>query len=182
MNNPISENLEKVSALVGETAHAARQTTENAYSATRAKAEEVYATTRAKAADAYTASRQKANQAYSTAQKGVKTATKRTSKELDDNPLAFLVGGVALGALLGALLPRTEAEKKALGETGKKINKSAADAARAAKAAGQKKLDALGISKDAAKSGIQTLLNSVATAASEAGSAATKTVTKPKKR
>jgi hypothetical protein len=109
----------------------------------------------------------------------VKRAGTLAGKELDENPLAFLVGGIALGALIGSLLPRTQQEAKTLGATGRKINRAASNAAQAAKAAGKKKLDALGISKDAAKKQAQSLLKSVSAAANEAGTAAAKSVAKP---
>jgi len=147
--------------------------------AARGAAEAAIATGKAKAKATYSASRKRADKAYSTAQAGVKRAGTRAGKELDENPLAFLIGGIALGALIGSLLPRTQQETKALGPTGRKINKAASNAAKAAKTAGKKKLDSLGISKDAAKKQAQSLLKSVSAAANEAGSAAAKAVAKP---
>jgi len=178
MTNSISDNARKVSALasekigaageqVRETAQVAREATQAAYESGRAKATEALATGKAKASDA-----------YASAQKGVKTAKDKTAKQMQDNPLAFLVGGVALGALVGALLPRTQRETKALGATSKKIGETASAAAKAAKDAGQEKLNALGVTTDAAKTQVSQIISSVVSAIEEAGSAATKTVRK----
>ncbi|MGH6890803.1 MAG: hypothetical protein ACREEP_00955, partial [Dongiaceae bacterium] len=143
--------------------------------------EAAYASGRAKAAEVLTTGKVKAGEAYASAQKGVKTAKDKTTKQMQDNPLAFLVGGAALGALVGSLLPRTQREAKTLGAAGKKISDTASAAAKAAKNAGQDKLDALGINKDAAKKQISQIVSSVVTAVEEAGSAASKAVSKSEK-
>lgn len=164
----IADSAKKASEFANETIEAARGAAETALASGKAKAK-----------TAYSASRTRANNAYSTAQAGVKRAGAKAGQQLDENPLAFLVGGIALGALIGSLLPRTQQEVKTLGATGRKINKAAGNAAQAAKSAGKKKLDALGISKDAAKKQAQSLLKSVSAAANEAGTAAAKAVAKP---
>lgn len=176
MNNPISDNARKVSALASEKIGAAGEQVKETAHIARERAEAAYASSRARAAEALETSKVKAREAYSSAQKGVKTAQVKTAKQMQDNPLTFLIGGVALGALVGSLLPRTQRETKALGSTGKKINQTASNAAKAAKTAGQKKLDALGINPDTAKSQVSKLVDSVVTAIEEAGSAASKTV------
>jgi len=189
----IIDSARKAAERAGEKLDTAKTATGAAIENTRAKAAEKIASGKAKAADgyaagkekaseAYAASRAKAQKAYDKAQKSVTKAKARTAKELDDNPLAFLVGGLALGALAGSLLPRTRQEAKVLGPTGRKIQKTARDAAAAAKTAGTKKLDSLGL-KETAKKQATALLKSVGEAASEAGSAAAKTVKpKPKRR
>lgn len=164
----IADNAKKASEFASEKIEAARGAAETALASGKAKAKV-----------AYSASRERAGKAYSSAQQGVKRAGTKAGQQLDDNPLAFLVGGIALGALIGSLLPRTQQETRTLGATGRKINKAAGNAAQAAKAAGKKKLDALGISKEAAKQQAQSLLKSVSAAANEAGNAAAKAVAKP---
>ena len=53
------------------------------------------------------------------------TGAEKTGDGIDKNPLAIVLGGIALGAIVGALLPRTERETKLMGKTGKKLNKKA---------------------------------------------------------
>ncbi|MGL5837099.1 MAG: hypothetical protein ACRCY3_01205, partial [Sphingorhabdus sp.] len=60
-------------------------------------------------------------------------AGKASAESVDKNPLAIVAGGLALGAIIGMLLPKTEQEKKVLGKAGKKINDTAKRAANAAK-------------------------------------------------
>ncbi|MCJ8156185.1 hypothetical protein [Sphingomonas sp. LaA6.9] len=176
MTNPITDNARKVSAMASEKIGAASEQVKEGAHAARERAEAAYATGRARAAEALETSKVKARKAYAGAQKGAKTAKAKTAEQVQDNPLAFLVGGIALGALVGSLLPRTERETKTLGATGKKLNKGASAAAKAAKNAGQKKLDALGINADSAKSQLNQLVSAVVTAVEEAGSAAGKSV------
>ena len=52
-------------------------------------------------------------------------AKAKTIEGVDKNPLAIILGGIAIGAIVGALLPRTERETKVLGKAGKKFNKKA---------------------------------------------------------
>jgi hypothetical protein len=71
------------------------------------------------------------------------SAKSTTSDGIDKNPLAIVLGGLAIGAIVGALLPRTERETKVLGKAGKKLNKKARKMAEAAKAAGKDQVEAL---------------------------------------
>ena len=50
---------------------------------------------------------------------------RRTAEGIEANPLSVLVGGVALGVLAGALIPRTEQEGKLLGPVGKRLTDTA---------------------------------------------------------
>lgn len=95
---------------------------------------------------------------------------------IDQNPLALVIGGIALGAVVGALLPRTEREGELLGATGRRITDAASGALGAARTAGQDKLDELGINPNNAKQQLNTLFKSVAQAVQEAAGAATQSV------
>lgn len=176
MTNPISDKARKISTLTSETIGVAGEHVKETAHAARERAEAAYERSRAKASEAIVTGKAKARGAYASAQKGAKTAKEKTAQQVQDNPLAFLVGGVALGALIGSMLPRTEREAKTLGATGKKISKAASDAAKAARNAGQEKLEALGINAEAAKEQVGKLASSVVTAIEEAGSAAGKAV------
>ena len=60
-------------------------------------------------------------------------AKAKTSDGIDKNPLAIVLGGIAIGAIVGALLPRTERETKVFGKAGKKLNKKSPQNSRCSK-------------------------------------------------
>ncbi|WP_426164599.1 DUF3618 domain-containing protein [Sandarakinorhabdus sp. DWP1-3-1] len=66
------------------------------------------------------------------------------SGSVADNPVVSILMGLAAGAALGALFPTTEAERRALGDTGAKLGAAARAAARRA----SDELDAHGLSVD----------------------------------
>ncbi len=102
----------------------------------------------------------------------VARATKKAADSVDAFPVIALAGGLAIGAVLGALLPRTKQEEDLLGSLGGQINNKALNAASAARDAGQAKLDELGISTDAAGKQVGKLIESIAQVAESAGNAA----------
>jgi hypothetical protein len=112
--------------------------------------------------------------ALETAKSTATDAVRRTAEGIEANPLAVLVGGIALGVLAGAVIPRTEQEGKLLGPVGKRINDTAAGAAQAARDAGKAELDSLGLNKEAARDQVSKLLDGVVKALSSAGAAAAK--------
>jgi hypothetical protein len=116
--------------------------------------------------------RSTAEKALETTRDTAREAVRRTAEGIEANPLAVLVGGVAIGVLAGAVIPRTEQEGKLLGPVGKRITDTAAGAAQAAKEAGKAELDALGLNKAAARDQVGKLLDGVVKALSSAGSAA----------
>ncbi|PXA87067.1 hypothetical protein DMC47_33135 [Nostoc sp. 3335mG] len=120
---------------------------------------------RGKVSDAYASGRDKASEAYS-------SARDKAAEGFDNNPLAVLLGGIAIGAVIGALLPRTEREAKALGAVGEKVRGAASEAIEAAKGAGRDKLDELGLSKEHARETMKSLLDGAIAAAGSAGVAA----------
>jgi ElaB/YqjD/DUF883 family membrane-anchored ribosome-binding protein len=150
---------------VGETAHNARETMEQSYSKARDKA-----------SSAYAGAVESAEHAVDATRRGARTAARKTADTVDAAPLAVLVGGLAVGAIAGGLLPRTQRETKMLGPVGRKVTMKAKTAAQAAKAAGQDQLSAVGITRDAAKSQLSTLIEGVFKALTEAGNAATSEV------
>jgi ElaB/YqjD/DUF883 family membrane-anchored ribosome-binding protein len=97
---------------------------------------------------------------------------RRTAEGIEANPLSILVGGVALGVLAGALIPRTEQESKLLGPVGKRLTDTASGAAQAARNAGKAELDSLGLNKNAAREQVGKILDGVMKALSSAGAAA----------
>ena len=99
------------------------------------------ASVRQSAADAYEAARQRTASAYSSARQTASSAGKRTADGIDGNPMAALVGGLALGAIVGALVPATRRERELFGNVGRRMNDTARQAVVAARDAGKEKLD-----------------------------------------
>ncbi|AHE54765.1 hypothetical protein [Sphingomonas sanxanigenens] len=161
----VSEGVEKAKAFASETAESARTATSDAVATVKAKAEGAYDTTRTKAAEAVDATK-----------RGAASATRKAGDAVQDNPLAVLVGGLALGALAGTLLPRTRREEELLGDVSRTIHDRAGEAVKAARAAGVEHLDSLGISKENAKAQASSLLDGVVKAAGSAGTAAAEKV------
>src|SRR5918997_4109521 len=104
-----------------------------------AAARQAFESARERTAAAYATARERAGSPY-------ETAGRKTSQGIDSNPVAAVVGGLAIGAIVAALLPRTSREEELLGGVGRKINDSARQAANAAKEAGRGQLDELGLS------------------------------------
>jgi len=115
--------------------------------------------------------RQKAIQAY-------EDARDRASDTLGQAPLLALAGGLAAGALIAALLPRTEAETRLVGPTAQRLKDSARAAAEAARDTGTQRLDELGISRVKGEETIRNLLGGLGEAARASADAAVGAVRK----
>lgn len=102
-------------------------------------------------------------------------ATARAGEAIETNPIAVLAGGLALGAIAGALLPRSEREKDLLRPVGSKIGATAAAAFAAAKEAGRTEMENRGLTTGSARDQVKTLLQNVGQAASNAAAAASRT-------
>ena len=120
---------------------------------------------RDRAGDAFDSARTKAVGAYDSARERASAATTRASDGIDEAPLIALAGGLAVGVLLAALLPRTEREDRLLGPIGGRITGGARNAVDAAKEAGRDKLNELNLTREAGSSTLQTLVKSVSEAA-----------------
>jgi ElaB/YqjD/DUF883 family membrane-anchored ribosome-binding protein len=128
---------------------------------------------REQAAKAYESGREAAARGVNTSKDLAAKAMVRSGDTIDKNPLAIVIGGIALGAIVGALLPRTEREVKIMGKAGKKLNKKAKKMAEAAKDAGKNKVDSLGLNGDAFRDQFRVLVAKAAEAVKAAGQAAT---------
>lgn len=93
---------------------------------------------------------------------------KHASEQIESNPLTILAGGIALGVVLGALIPRLAKEKELLAPVGKRIAETATAAASAARDAGKAEFDAIVPPRDAAKEQIGKIIGSVFSAAKDA--------------
>ncbi len=141
-------------------------------SAASKKARNAGATARKAASGAAAKSRAAAAKSVDTSKKLVKKASDTSRQTVDTNPLAIVAGGLALGAIVGMLLPKTEREKKILGKAGKSINDTAKKAASAAKEAGKDKVDSLGLNADAMRDQFRDLVSKASEAVKAAGQAA----------
>jgi hypothetical protein len=95
----------------------------------------------------------------------VKDRALQTVGDLGDNPLALLAGGVALGVLVGAMLPRVAKERELLDPLGRTLAQRATAAAQAAKQAGREEIDSLIPNKDDTKERVSALFGHVLDAA-----------------
>lgn len=145
-------------------------------SAAAAAAGDAYSTAKTAAGDAYSTAKDRAADALGSARDTAAEARRRTADGIDESPIAALIGGLALGAIAAAFLPRTQKEDELLGNLGGKINDTARNAAQAAKEAGRDKLEELGINKDAAIDKAKELAQTAAGVARESASAAASSV------
>jgi hypothetical protein len=96
-----------------------------------------------RAADVVQAARERTSSAYEAARSRATRVGREASEQLTVYPVAAVVGGFAVGALLAVLLPGTKGEKKLLGNTGKKITEAARDVAQRGFDAGKDQLEEL---------------------------------------
>ena len=131
-----------------------------------AAARQAFESARERTAAAYATARERAESAY-------QTAGRRASEGIESNPVAAVVGGLALGAIVAALLPRTSREEELLGSAGRRITDTAREAARAAREAGRQQLDELGLTKEGLRARLDGITDqAVGVAKSSAGAAA----------
>src|SRR5438477_7628730 len=109
--------------------------------------------------------RQRAIEAYD-------SARDRVSDTLGEAPLIALAGGLAAGALIAALLPRTKSEARLVRPTARRVKETARAAYTAAKDTGSAKLDELGLNREKGEETIRSLLQGVTDAAKASGQAA----------
>ena len=112
-----------------------------------------------------TSARQRAIEAY-------EGARDRASDTLGEAPLIALAGGIAAGALIAALLPRTKAEAKLVGPTARRVKETARAAARAARTTGSERLEELGLTRDKGQETIRSLLDGLKDTAKASADAA----------
>ena len=122
--------------------------------------------------------RQRAIEAYDRARGGVAGAGRKAGDALESAPLIALAGGLAAGALIASLLPRTRAETKALRPAVRRVRKTAKAALEAAKETGTERLNELGLTRDKGEETIRSLFQGVTDAAKASGQAAVDAVKK----
>ena len=120
--------------------------------------------------------RQRAIEAYDSARDKVADAGAKAGDTLSQAPLIALAGGLAAGALIAALLPKSKAEQKLLGPVGERLTGTAKAAAEAAREAGGQRLEELGLTRDAGVDTIKSILKGAGDAARTSAQAAIGTV------
>ncbi len=99
-------------------------------------------------------------------------AAEKSSDTINKNPLTAVLGGLTLGAIIAALLPRTKVEDKMVGSAGKAINDTAKKAVDAAKDAGQEKMAEMGLSSGSLRDQFKDLFGKALEVAKSAAIAA----------
>ncbi len=122
------------------------------------------ATSEQKNRQAAPSTRQRAVEAYD-------DARVRARDEIESSPLLALGGGLALGAFVAAILPRTRTEQRLLGDVGGRITGTARNAYEAATEAGREKLAELNVAEHG-KGAVQSLVDGLTEAARTSGKAA----------
>jgi hypothetical protein len=115
--------------------------------------------------------RQRAIEAY-------EGAHDKASDTLGQAPLLALAGGIAAGALIAALLPRTDAETRLVRPTARRVKDSARAALDAARDTGTERLNAMGLNREKGEQTIRNLLNGLTDAAKASADAASQAVRK----
>ena len=118
-----------------------------------------------------TSPRQRAIEAY-------ESARGRAVDTLGEAPLLALAGGIAAGALIAALLPRTDAETRLVRPTARRVKQSARAALDAARDTGSQRLDEMGLNRQKGEQTIRSLLDGLTEAARASATAAADAVRK----
>ena len=116
--------------------------------------------------------RQRAIEAYDEARDSVAEASRKANDAIDEAPLIALAGGLAVGVLLAALLPRTESETRVLRPVGDKLTDTAKAAAAAAKDAGKSRLAELGLTREKGAETLRSIFEDASDAARTSAQAA----------
>ena len=125
-------------------------------------------------------SRQRAIEAYGSARDRVSGAGRRAGEALEETPLIVLAAGLAAGATIAALLPRTRAEGRLLRPVTDRARETARTAYKAAKDAGRGRLDELGLTPDRGSDAVRSILDGARDAAKASAQAAFGTVRREK--
>ena len=121
---------------------------------------------------AYDSARDRALDAYDSARDAASSAGQKLGDQIGTTPLVVLVGGLAAGALAGALMKRTRVEQKLLGPAAGRLTGAGRDAIDAARRAGKDKLGELNLTRDAGASLVKSVIDGIGQVAKTSGEAA----------
>lgn len=122
--------------------------------------------------------RQRAVEAYGNARDRVGDAGRRAGDALEEAPLIALAAGLAAGAAIAALLPRSRTEDRLLKPVTNRARETAQSAYQAAKDAGRGRLDELGLTKERGSDAIRSIIDGARDAAKASAKAAAGTYRK----
>jgi ElaB/YqjD/DUF883 family membrane-anchored ribosome-binding protein len=144
----------------------------------RQTASEAYETAKQRTSALVGSARDRANDALDSGRESAVRAGRKTAEGVDANPVAALIGGLAIGAAVAVLLPRTNREDAALGKIGSRITDGARQATEAAREAGREKLGELGLSREGARDKLNAFASGAGDALRRSASAAAGSVRK----
>ena len=119
-----------------------------------------------------TSPRQRAIEAYGSARDRVGNVGRRAGNTLEEAPLIALAAGIAAGAAIAALLPRSRTEDRLLKPVTNRARETAQSAYQAAKDAGRGRLDELGLTKERGSETIKSIIDGARDAAKASAQAA----------
>ena len=100
----------------------------------------------------------------------------RAADTLGQAPLLALAGGLAAGALIAALLPRTEAETRLVKPTARRVKNSARAAAEAARDTSKQRFEDLGFTREQGSKQLNNFLDGLRETAKASADAALEAV------
>lgn len=98
---------------------------------------------RGAASNAYSSTKERTSALYGSARERASGAVSTSRDTIESNPVVAIAGGLALGAILGAVLPTTRREQELLGDVGSRVNDAARGVASSAVEAGRTQVDEL---------------------------------------
>jgi hypothetical protein len=116
--------------------------------------------------------RSRAIEAYDDARESVAGAGKRATEGIEEAPLVALAAGLAAGAVLAALLPRTKSETQLLRPAADTLVGTAKAAAEAAREAGTSRLAELGLTREKGAETLRSIFEGASDAAKISADAA----------
>jgi hypothetical protein len=99
-------------------------------------------------------------------------AKDRAVDTISEAPLVALAGGIAAGALIAALLPRTKAETEAVRPTARRVKDSASAAYKAARETSKQRFEELGFTREKGEAQLRNFLEGLKDTAKASADAA----------
>ncbi|WP_417594706.1 DUF883 family protein [Parasphingorhabdus sp.] len=164
----LTDNIDKARAASRERFETAKEIASEGTTVAREKMSE----SKARAAALLGEGREKAEASVAATRDVAKKAVEKSEETISNSPLAIVAGGAALGILIGALLPKSQAEGKYVGAAGRKINETAKTAYQAAKEASRDQISEMGLNNDNMRAQFKDLFGKAIEAAKTAMAAA----------
>lgn len=184
--NKVKGEAELLGDRAGEAYYSARSKAAGAAVTAREAAHEAADTARAGAQHAADMARERAHDAAIKAREAAERAREAAGeagewarRQPDENPISVVIVGIAIGAIIGALLPRTSRENAMLGSARDDLKERARVGMQQAVDAATASLEGAGITTDNARSKLDTLLDAAKNIVGEAGTAAAQKLRTP---